>query len=260
MSTVSAIYEGTIRHRRFVSQQHGFGYRIFMMYLDLAELPDLFDGHPLWSARRPAPAWFRRADYLGDPAVPLHQAVRDVVQHSTGRRPTGPVCMLTHLRYWGYVLNPITLYYCFDAAGDRLEALVAEVTNTPWGERHAYVLAAPQGAGSSRGLRQELPKAMHVSPFMGMDLRYAFRAPLPGRRLLLHIENRMQGRTGFDATLYLRRRPLTRGSLTAVLWRYPWMTARVLAGIYGQAFRLWRKGLPVHDHPPVTTHLSQELP
>lgn len=131
--TQSAVYEGTIRHRRREPTEHEFRYRIFMLYLDLAELPALFDGRWLWSARRPALAWFRRADYLGDPAVPLDAAVRDLVRERTGARPTGPIRLLTHLRYFGYAQNPVSFYYCFSADGSAVETIVAEVTNTPWG-------------------------------------------------------------------------------------------------------------------------------
>ena len=122
----SCIYEGSVRHRRTGLVEHEFRYPLFMMYLDLDELPELFDGHPLWSARRPAPAWFRRADYLGDPAVPLAQAVRDTVAQRAGERPEGPVRMLTHLRYFGHCFNPVSFYYCFDGDGDRVTAVVAE--------------------------------------------------------------------------------------------------------------------------------------
>ena len=97
---------------------HEFSYPLFMVYLDLSELDEVFRGRLLWSTERPAVAWFRRADYLGDPERPLHEEVLDVVAASGQPRPSGPVRMLTHLRYLGYVQNPVTFYYCFDATGD----------------------------------------------------------------------------------------------------------------------------------------------
>lgn len=242
----SGVYQGIVRHRRFSPVRHDFLYRTFLLYLDLDELPRVFDGRWLWSARRFAPAWFRRADYLGDPAVPLAEAVRDRVAERTGRRPAGPIRLLTHLRYWGYVQNPVTFYYCFDASGTALEAIVAEVTNTPWKERHAYVVRA---ASQGRVHRASFPKAFHVSPFMPMDQRYDWRLSTPGERLHVHMTNSRDGERVFEATLALRRAPMTGPVLAGCLARHPWMTASVVTGIYWQALRLWLRGVPFHPHP-----------
>jgi DUF1365 family protein len=244
----SAIYEGVVTHRRRTPVAHAFRFPLFLMYLDLAELPQLFDGHPLWSARRRAVARFRRADYLGDPAVPLDTAVRELVHERLGFRPTGPVRMLAHLRYLGHCFNPIAFYWCFAPDGEHVEAVVAEVTSTPWGERHAYVVAGEGNA--DRVLESRHEKAMHVSPFMPMEMTYRWRVATPGERLAVTIENRdPDGGLVFDAQLALRRRAITRTSLTRVLARHPAMTLRVLGGIYGQALRLRLKGAPWHAKP-----------
>jgi DUF1365 family protein len=227
--------------------EHAFRYPLFQLYLDLDELPELFDGRWLWSARGPNVAWFRRADHLGPRDVPLATAVRDLVERETGRRPEGAVRLLTHLRYFGYVINPVSFYWCHDREG-AVEAVVAEVHNTPWGERHCYVLDA-RGASPDGTFRVRTRKAMHVSPFLDMDYDYRFRIGTPGERLTVGIENDRDGTRAFDASLVLQRREIDGRSLAGVLARHPVQTLEVVAAIYWQAFRLWRKRVPFHPHP-----------
>lgn len=245
----SCIYEGAVRHRRFGPVAHGFRYPLYMMYLDLDELPDLFEGRWLWSTSGPALARFRRADYFGRPEVDLADEVRGEAARLTGRRPAGPVRMLTHLRYFGYVMNPVTFYYCFDPADECVETIVAEITNTPWGERHTYALSGSAEGRSPCGTPHRFAKAFHVSPFMPMQQEYEWTFAEPRARLRVHMTNRIAGDRVFDATLALRRREITGAALAGALARYPWMTARVAAGIYWQALRLRLKRAPYHEHP-----------
>ncbi|HEY0391844.1 MAG TPA: DUF1365 domain-containing protein [Solirubrobacterales bacterium] len=258
--TASAIYEGWVRHRRFEPIEHEFRYRLFLLYLDLDELPEVLDRYPLWSARRPALARFRRDDFMGDPARPLAECARDAVERQTGARPGGPVRMLANLRTLGHVFNPVCFYYCFDADGEQVEAVVADVHNIPWGERHPYVLARDGRQGTV--LAQELDKALHISPLMAMEQAYAFRASEPGARLSVQIESRpvpvggpcdttrgKRRRTQFEATLSMRRRELSRAMLTRMLLRYPAMSLQVVAKIYAQTLRLKLKGAPYFPHP-----------
>ncbi len=242
----SRLYEGIVRHRRLLPRQHEFSYRVFMPYIRLDELPELFDGRCLWSARRWAPARFRRSDFLGDPHLPLEQEVRRRIREETGVDHLGPIYLLANMRYFGISMNPIACYYCFSEDESRLDFLVAEVNNTPWNERHSYVLAGPQGG---RWLRTEFDKQFHVSPFNPMDMRYHWRSSTPDHRLVLHLANVDAGTRVFDASLSLSARPMTAANLNRTLWRYPLMTARIALAIYWQALRLFLKGTPLYSHP-----------
>ncbi len=254
MTVRSAVYEGWVRHRRFAPVRNDFRYRVFLLYLDLAELPGLFDPYPLWSARGPSFAWFRRGDYHGNPAFPLGRAVRDLVERRLGSRPEGPVRLLTNLRYGGYVFNPVSFYYCFDRDDRRIEAIVAEITNTPWKERHAYVFGDRGNLASHPAWRRyRFPKEFHVSPFLDMAIEYDWRFREPGESIAVHMIDRERGNRIFDATLSLWRRPLRAGTLYSALLRYPLMGARVTGAIHWQAFRLWAKRAPFFVHPSKRT-------
>lgn len=246
MAFQSAIYEGWVRHRRYQTKPHSFRYALFMPYLDLDELPHLFRGRWLWGHERAAVASFRRADYLGDSRQPLREAVADVVEERLGRRPEGPIRLLTNLRYFGYAFNPVSIYYCFEA--ERVSAVVLQVTNTPWGQRHAYVLDAA-ACSADRAIRLSEPKRFHVSPFLGMDLGYDFVMTPPGRRLIVHMDCFADSGKALDATLVMNRRPWNGASLAGSLVRFPWMTGKVIASIYWQAFRLWWKRVPYVSPP-----------
>jgi DUF1365 family protein len=241
MNPISCIYEGTVRHRR-VEPAKAFVHPLALAYIDLDELPGLLGGRLV----RPGfgPLRFRRSDYLGDTGTPLDEAVRELVEAQTGWTPDGPIRLLTQLRSFGVCFNPVSFYYCFDAA-ERLRAVVAEVTNTPWGERHAYVVA---DVGSSV-VGGKFDKRLHVSPFMGMDHRYACRASTPGETLSVHIDSARGGAHAFDATLSLRRRPLTRAAVARLGSHYPAASARVLALIYLDALRLKLAGAPYFRNP-----------
>ncbi len=262
----SAIFEGTVRHRRLGARPHEFTYNVFMMYLDLAELDRVFAGTPFWSARRLSLAWFRRADYMQPEEPSLDTAVRRFVALETGEELHGPIRLLTNLRYFGYQINPISCYYCFDT-DENLRCIVAEVTSTPWHERVRYVIPATPG---QRHQSHSFAKQMHVSPFMPMQMTYHWQSRTPGTSLSIHLQNWKDGEQAFNATLALRRVEIGTRVLNRLLLRHPFMTAKVGLAIYWQALRLFSKRVPIFKHIAIahsttdsitdsTTELTTEL-
>ena len=248
----SAVYEGWVRHRRHAPHAHAFRYRICMIYLDLDEVDRLFAGRWLWSAGSRNLAEFRRSDYLGDPAMPLADAVRARVRAETGSAPRGPIRLLTHLRYFGHCFNPVSFYYCYAEDGVTLETIVAEITNTPWKERHSYVLPVATAGRHGHALAWSFGKAFHVSPFLPMQRGYAWRFTAPGETLRVHLDVCNGEAREVDATLVLERRPVTAANLARVLLRFPAMTLRIVAAIHWQALLLWLRRNPVYDHPQLS--------
>jgi DUF1365 family protein len=245
----SCIYEGQVKHSRRKPALHQFNYNVFMMYLDLDELPTLFDEHWFWSASRPALARFRRSDHLGPSDQSLVESVREVVEKDTGERPEGPIRLLTNLSYFGYCFNPVSFYYCFAADGKTVEYIVAEVNNTPWGERDTYVMSCTGNDTGKSSWRFQPSKKMHVSPFMSMDVGYDWALSNPADRLSVHMANSQDGECFFDATMVMQRKEVNGLSLVRVLLRFPFMTLKIIFAIHWQALRLWLKRCPVYEHP-----------
>ena len=174
-------------------------------------------------------------------------AIRELVESRTGKKPTGPITLLTHLRYFGYVMNPVSFYYCWNNERTRVETVVAEVHNTPWGEQHCYVLDGEINPGGNRQFN--FNKSFHVSPFMGMDQEYAWYFNCPDERVHISMQSFENEQHMFTASMRLQSQPISQSSLNRVLFNYPLMTVKVIAAIYWQALKLWWKKTPFYEHP-----------
>ncbi|PSS58752.1 DUF1365 domain-containing protein [Pseudomonas sp. BBP2017] len=242
----SALYQGWVSHRRLLPRAHAFRYRIGMLYLDLAEQPQVLGLSWLAGCSRWAAFAFRETDYLPHATrqgMTLSDAVRERVEQAIGHAPQGRICLLTQPRSWGLSFNPISLFYCFEPDG-RLAAILCEVSNTPWHERYHYVLPThPTGES-----RHRVPKRFHVSPFLPRDLEYRMRFSAPQHKLQVTMQDWQGEQKIFEAGLGLERIELTPHSLHRHLLAFPWMTGKTLLGIYWQALRLFLKRLPLFSH------------
>lgn len=245
----SAIYTGLVTHKRYADIHHQFQYSVFMMYLDLDELDELFRSQWFWSVEKSNIASFYRKDHLGDPNVPLKQSVINLVYERVGLKLEGPVRLLTHLRYWGYCFNPVSFYYCYDKSGQHLDAIVAEINNTPWGEQHCYVLKTKPDQTSQEHHHFLFPKEFHISPLMPMNVTHDWWFSVPSTQLRVHMNNMQEQKKLFTAHLALDKKNLTRQNLARVLMHYPFMTGKVISAIYWQSLRTWLKGARFYSHP-----------
>jgi DUF1365 family protein len=236
----SGLFVGTLRHRRFAPVSHAFTYPLFMALLDIDRVPQLMRASRVTSYNRWNWASFDERDHFGDPSLPLRvRLALDAKRHGVNL-PDGPIFLLTHLRYLGYCFNPVSLFYCF-GRDERLQLVLAEVRNTFGGSHNYWLRPDPE----SRTFRAAAPKSLYVSPFLPIDMDYAFALTVPADHLVAHMETAKAGSVCLDATLSLERRPWNAAEIRRALVRHPAMTANVMAGIHWQALKLWWKGVPV---------------
>lgn len=243
----SCIYKGQVKHQRFQPRVHEFTYSLFMMYVDLNELPMLFKPYKLWSVDDPGVASFMRKDHVGDPQDALSNSIRALVYEKTGHRANGPIRLLTHFRYFGYVFNPLSLYFCYDEDDSNVEYVVAEVSNTPWKEKHCYVLS--NKLNEPHRFSTSHQKEFHVSPFMDLNMEYRWNIQIPDKCLNVQIENWKEDRKIFDAVIDLQRTEINPTNLRHVLINFPLMTLKVTSAIHFEALKLWLKGVTYVPHP-----------
>lgn len=237
-----AVFEGDVGHRRLLPREHGFSYRIAHFWLDASQITALALQTKGISYESFGALSFRRRDYL-DGADDIHQAVCDKIQNLGGDVTPSKVFILTPLANYGFYFSPLTLYYAFDSNGQLLY-LLAEVTNTPWNERHYYLQTIHAGQH-----HYQHDKAFHVSPFHPMQMQYHWQIPPPDTHLRCSIENRQQGQSIFSAWISLARHELSAEWRRRWLIRHPWQNVQVVLRIYWHALRLLIKRVPLHSHP-----------
>ncbi len=243
----SAIYFGTVKHRRFRPVPHSFSYGVFMAFLDIDRIQELTGISRFLGYNRFNWATYDERDHFGDSRLSLRQRLeQDAFAHGV-TLPDGPIFLLTHLRYFGYNFNPVSFFYCHNAQ-ERLQLVLAEVNST-FGESHNYWLSQDSELLSPNARRYRTAKAMHVSPFMSMKLDYTFTFTPPDDKLVVHMDTIEDGKPFFDATLKLERKPWSARSLHRALLSHPWMTAKVICAIHWEALRLYLKKVPVFTHP-----------
>ncbi|QKC88832.1 DUF1365 domain-containing protein [Mesorhizobium sp. NZP2234] len=241
------LYPGEVMHARLKPFGHRFVYRVFSLLVDIDRLAEL--GRMTWLLRvnRPGLASFHESDHVNTPGETLRAFVDGLLVDAGLGKPAARVLLLAYPRIFGYVFNPISVYFCYDAAG-ALIALIYAVRNT-FGGRRIYVSPIRPGELGPAGVRQTQAKLFHVSPFIGMDARYHFRILPPGKTVRLRIHETENGEPLLAAAFAGTARPLATPDIGACLAKFPLMTLKIILGIHWEALKLWLKGARFHPSP-----------
>jgi len=247
-TAAGTLYLGEVMHQRLRPFGHRFTYSVFSLLVDIDRLDELGRMSRLLGVNRPGLLSFRESDHAEHPGETLRQLVDRLLIDAGLREPAARVLLLAYPRIFGYVFNPISVYFAYDARGNPL-ALIYAVRNT-FGERHSYVAPLLAGELGPAGVRQTRAKTLHVSPFIGMEARYHFRVLPPGRTVRLRIHETEDDEPLLAATFNGEAKPLNDANLAACLARFPLMTLKVSAAIHWQALKLWLKGARFRRSPP----------
>lgn len=244
------LYSGQVTHQRLTPVNHHFSYHLFMVYLNLKNPDSAFKNRLLWSLENINVASFKRKDHLGNPHNTLESEVRKLILDKYNFEPKGDICLLTQLRYFGFLMNPVSFYFCWNGTNDSVDFIVAEVTNTPWSERYCYVLDC---RNQSDTFQFNLDKQFHVSPFLPMEQQYQWQFTINPQQIMIIMNNYEHEKLVFNACLDLKPKAMSSTNMAYILIRHPFMTLKVAAGIYYQAMKLWFKKVPFYPHPKHNT-------
>ena len=244
------IYRGWIRHRRSTPKRHDFRYPLAMVMFDLDDMQCTFAKSKFWTQEKFNFIAFKRTDYIqskSGPSQTIKSAVKNYIKEQTGLEFNGRILLLTHPRYFGFVMNPVSFYFCYD--GDQLMHIVCEINNTPWDERFTYVLTPDKAEAESQVFEFEFDKKFHVSPFMPMDMQYRWRFSWQDNKINIHMVLMQHGEKAFDATMQATQQGFTASSMRKLPLAYPVQTVLVAVRIYWHALLLYSKGLKFFSHP-----------
>lgn len=244
---LDGIFRGWVTHRRHVPNAHQFTYPLAMLMLDLDTLQHQFNKSAFWSVERFNLISFHRRDYLQSPIADLKTAVQTLIAERCNTQFEGHIKILTHPRYLGFIFNPVTFYFCIDAQ-QHIRFIVAEINNTPWNEKYAYVFDIPSVADAQH-LEFDFEKQFHVSPFMSMQIHNHWRFKLTEDLVNIRMVLTQEDVTHFDVTMQVNAAPFTVKSMRALPIQFPLQTLSVVCRIYWQALRLWGKKTPFFSHP-----------
>jgi DUF1365 family protein len=243
----SSIYSGTVFHQRSIPKVHKFDYQIYLFWLKLSELDKLSEQVKGFSLEKSgiSAVNFKRTDYLGSPDISLDDAVLSKMNELNAElndaevEPlTGDIFLLGQVRTFGLYFSPVNFYYLRDMQGSYTHML-AEVSNTPWNQRHHYLVDLKT--------QKDSQKVFHVSPFNPMNMQYKWNIQQPAENLRLHLSC-YQKQKHFEAAINMTKKPLNTANLRSSLLSIPSMTIKTVAGIYWQAIKLFFKRVPIYTH------------
>ena len=249
-----AILQGRVSHNRMNPIDHGFDYSFNLPCIQLDQIDSFINTSKILRFNRPGVFAFHRADYHGNPDYSIDKAVRDSVREKCGQRPQGPICLIGMLRHFGHSFNPVCFYLCYDEYGQTIKYIMAEITNTPWRQKFAYVLTPQDNQGTSEHHIYEFEKQFHISPFNGMNQSYRWEFTFSNNALSINMKNFEDGRCKFKANYQAHILPATETNINNLFIKFPIASIRAVSLIYLNAFKLWIKKSPFFEHPQYKVH------